>query len=264
MGAVSEFIRELQAYEEFVFSRDEVSLKTSAPESSIKKELARLVSDNQIINIRKGFYIILPPRYQHYGKLPIELYVNKLFRMLNKQYYIGFFSAATFHGAAHQKIQQDYVITTPPALRNIAKENIRIRFFNIANWPSENIIQSKSDAGYFKLSSPVLTFADLIDNQGNLGGLSRIITVLEELSEVLELEDMETFLTWYQNKSVLQRMGYLLEKMGVTRDFTKMVLEHLRKKAFYPTLLSPRKEEKAGSTGNRWKVVVNTELESDL
>ncbi len=264
MGAVLEFIRELQSYEEYVFSREEVSFKTSAPESTIKKELARLVSDNQIINIRKGFYIILHPRYQHYGKLPIELYVDKLFRMLNKQYYIGLFSAATFHGAGHQKIQQDYVITTPPALRNIEKGNIRIRFFNITNWPSQNIIQSKSDAGYFKLSSPVLTLADLIDNQGNLGGLNRIITVIEELSEALDLKDMEAFLTWYQNKSVLQRMGYLLEEMNAGKDLTEMVHEHLRKKAFYPTLLSPTKEEKAGGTSNRWKVVVNTELESDL
>lgn len=87
------------------------------------------------------------------------------------------------------------------------------------------------------MSSPVLTFADLIDNQVNLGGLSRVLTVLEELSEVLELKDMEAFLTWYQNKSVLQCMGYLPEKQGVNKDFAEMVFENLWKNAFYPTYL---------------------------
>jgi len=170
MGVVAEFIRELQSYEEYSFSTEELCQKTSAPQSSIKKELARLVSDNQLINLRKGFYIILPPSHQHYKRLPIELYVDKLFKTLNKSYYVGYYSAAALHGASHQKVQQDYIITALPALRDIAKGNLKIRFFNCVNWPKRNIIQRKSSTGFFNLSSPALTFADLLDNQNHLGG----------------------------------------------------------------------------------------------
>lgn len=264
MGAVSTFIRELQSYEEFAFSTEELLQKTAAPDSSIRKELARLASDQQIINIRKGFYLIIPPRYQHYGKLPIDLYVDKLFKFLDKPYYVCFYSAAAYHGAAHQRVQQDYIITTPPALRNITKGNIKIRFFNSLNWPDKNIIQKKSDAGYFQLSSPALTFADLIENQHHLGGLNRMLAILEELSESLEEKDVEDLLTWYHNKSVLQRMGFLLEEMELNRNLAQMLFDHLSKESFFSTLLSPRKGKKAGSTGNRWKIDANIALESDL
>ncbi|MFY0600704.1 MAG: type IV toxin-antitoxin system AbiEi family antitoxin [Cyclobacteriaceae bacterium] len=264
MGAVATFIRELQAYEELAFSTEELLTKTSAPVSSIKKELARLASDNQILNLRKGFYIIIPPSYQHYKKLPIELYADKLFGALKKPYYVSFYSAATYHGAAHQRIQQDYIVTTPPALRNIDKGNIKIRFFNSSNWPAKNIIQKKSDAGYFNLSSPALTFVDLIENQYQLGGLNRMLAILEELSEILIKEDVADLITWYTNKSVLQRMGYLLETMEWNTEATELLFDHLHKETFFPTLLSPDKGQKAGSTGNRWKIDVNLQLESDL
>lgn len=264
MGVVAKFIRELQAYEELSFSTEELLTKASAPESSIRKELARLVSDNQILNLRKGFYIIIPPRYQHFKKLPIELYVDKLFRFLKKPYYVGFYSAAAFHGAAHQRIQQDYIVTTPPALRNIDKGNTKIKFFNISNWPVKNIIQKKSDVGYYNLSSPTLTFVDLIENQHQLGGLNRMLAVLEELSERLEEKDLADLLTWYANKSVLQRMGYLLEEMEWNVELVPLLFDQLNKTSFFPTLLSPDRVQKAGSTGNRWKIDVNLQLESDL
>ena len=264
MGVVSEFIREIQSYEEYAFSKEELCKKTTAPDSSIRKELAKLAAANEVINIRKGFYIIIPPRYQSYGKLPIELYVEKLFNGLGKPYYVGFYSAAALHGATHQRIQQDYIITAPPALRDISKENVKIRFFNVSNWPVKNIIQKKSDAGYFKLSSSALTFADLIENQNNLGGLNRMLAILEELSEALEKTDIQDLLTWYSNKSVLQRMGYLMEELDLNKEMSQLIYDRLNKDLYFSTLLSPRKGQKAGTTGNRWKVDANVQLESDI
>jgi len=264
MGVVSEFIRQLQSYEEYTFSTDELLEATKAPEPTVKRELSKLVLSSQLVNIRKGFYIVLPPRYQSFGKLPIELYVDKLFRGLGKPYYVGFYSAAAFHGASHQKIQQDYVITAPPALRDIAKVNTKIRFFNITNWPKNNIQQRKSDAGHFNLSSPALTFVDLLENQRNLGGLNRMLPVLKELSEVVETSDLKALLDWYSNKSVLQRMGYLLGELSSAPKLEDLLFGHISKDQYYPVLLTPNKNLKAGSTGNRWRVDVNIQLESDI
>ncbi len=263
MGVVAEFIRELQSYEEYSFSTEELYKKTLAPQSSVKKELARLVSDNQLINLRKGFYIILPPSYQHYKRLPIELYVDKLFKTLSRPYYVGYYSAAALHGASHQKVQQDYVITELPALRDIVKGNLKIRFFNCVNWPKQNILQRKSDTGFFNLSSPALTFADLLDNQNRLGGINRMLAILEELAEAVEQNDLKELLTWYKNKSTLQRMGYLLEKLHLN-ELSELIFNVLQKAPFFPILLSPSKAEKAGSTGNRWKIDANVVLESDI
>ena len=164
MKVVTEFTRELQSYEEYSFSTEELYQKTLAPQSSIKKELACLVADSRLINPRKGFYLILSPNHQHYKRLPIELYIDKLFKTLNKLYYMGYHSAAALHGASHQKVQQAYVITELPVPGDITKGNLKIRFFTYVNWPAFNILQRKSDTGFFNLSSPALTFANLLDN----------------------------------------------------------------------------------------------------
>ena len=261
---VSEYIKQLQSIEEYAFSWEEVREKCNSPESTLRKELARLANKNEIFNLRQGFYLILPPRYQNFGKLPVQLYVNKLFRHLGKTYYVGLYSAATVYGASHQRIQQDYIITVPPALRDIEKDKTKIRFFKTENWPVKNIIEKKSDAGLYNVSSPALTVADLVHQQTKIGGINRMLANLQELSSEINGEDIENLLSWYPYKSTLQRLGYLMEKLEARENVPKLIYEHLKKEPFYSVLLSPKEDQKAGKTGNRWKVDVNIQLENDL
>lgn len=261
---VSEYIKQLQAYEEYAFSWDELFEKCNAPEPTLRKELVRLAKTHEIINLRKGFYLIIPPRYQNLGKLPVQLYLGKLFKHLNKKYYVGLYSAATIHGASHQKVQQDYVVTVSPALRNIEKGKVKLRFFKTRSWPSKNIIEKKSDAGLYNVSSPALTAADLVYHQAKIGGINRMLANLEELAQEITVEDIDNLLSWYTNKSTLQRLGYLMEELGAIESIPNQIYNKLKKEKFYPILLSPKKEQKAGSSGNRWKVDVNIKLESDI
>jgi len=264
MSAVVDFIKQLQSYEEYAFSWEELLQHSKKPESTLRKELTRLSESNDILNLRKGFYLILSPRYQGFGKLPIQLYVEKLFKCLGKPYYVGLYSAAAFYGAAHQQIQRDYIITRPPALLGIHKNSLSIRFFKTSRWPKQNILQKKSDAGYFQVSSPALTTVDLINYTAQIGGLNRMFTVLEELSEEIQSDDLISLFSWYSHKSVLQRFGFLLEEFLVDDTLTELLYSHLQKEDFYSILLSPKKGSKAGKTGNRWKVDVNLKLEGDL
>ena len=71
--------------------------------------------------------------------LPIQLYCHKLFKHLSRNYYVGLFSAAKFHGASHQQVQRDYVITEQPKLNDISKNTLDIRFFTTRNLPDKNI-----------------------------------------------------------------------------------------------------------------------------
>ena len=87
--------------------------------------------------------MIIPPRYAASGKLPIQLYGEKLFRHLNQNYYLGFYTAAKIHGASHQQVQRDYVLTTTPKLNNISKGTLDIRFFTTSHWPDNNILTKK-------------------------------------------------------------------------------------------------------------------------
>ena len=261
---VSDYLKKLLSFEEYSFSIDELREHINKSAVPIKRELDRLIEKGEIINLRKGFYLIIPPRYSSARKLPVQLYCEKLFRYLGRNYYVALFSAAKFHGASHQQIQRDYIITEKPKFNDISKGTIDIRFLTTSNWSDQNIKIKKSDAGIYKVSSPALTIADLIHYQTKLGGINRMLAVIEELSEEINESDLVELLSWYPNKSALQRFGFLLEELGIKEDFQELIFKHLKTTNFFPVLLSPKSNEKAGAVNNRWKVAINIKLESDL
>ena len=259
-----EFIKHLLSIENYSFSLEEITQHTDGKGTSLKFELVRLIDKKEIVNLRKGFYLIIPPRYSKQGQLPIQLYIDKLFKSLNRNYYLGFYSAAKFHGASHQQAQREYVMIEKPKLNDIEKNDLNIRFFTTSNWSNKNILEKKSDAGIFKISSPALTAVDLIHHQTKLGGLNRMLAILEELSEEIDQNDIAELLTWYPHKSTLQRFGFLLEELQVDKNLSKQVMEYLQQSKYFPVLLSPKTKQKAGAVNNIWKVDVNIKLESDL
>ena len=259
-----EYINYLLSIESYSFSVDEIAKATNSTRNSLKFELHRLSEKGEVINLRKGFYLIITPRYSSAKKLPIQLYCEKLFNYLNRNYYVGLFSAAKFHGASHQQIQRDYLITEQPKFKDISKNTIDIRFFTTRNWPEKNIQQKKADAGIYKISSPALTIVDLIHHQTKLGGINRMLATIEELVEELTIADLEELLDWYTNTSTLQRFGYLLEELELNEDFQEVILSKLKAGKFFPVLLSPKSIEKPGAIDNKWKVDVNVKIESDL
>jgi predicted transcriptional regulator of viral defense system len=261
---VFNYIKQLQSVEEYAFSWNELLNNCNKTETSLKRELSRLVEKNEILNLRKGFYLIIPPRYSKQGQLPIQLYIDKLFKNLNRKYYLGFYSAAKFYGASHQQIQRDYIMMDTPSFSNIKKNTIDISFLTTSKWPEKNILQKKSDAGIFKISSPALTAVDLIHYQTKLGGLNRMLAILEELTEEINQNDITGLLTWYPHKSTLQRFGFLLEELQANENLTKQIKEHLQQSKFFPVLLSPKSRQKPGAIDNAWKVDVNIKLENDL
>ena len=150
-----DYIKHLLSIESYSFSLEEISHQNNSEGTSLKFELARLVEKKEIVNLRKGFYLIIPPRYSKQGSLPIQLYIDKLFKSLNRNYYLGFYTAAKFHGASHQQTHREYVMIEKPKLIDIKKSDIDIRFFTSSNWPTRNVIEKKSDAGIFRISSPI-------------------------------------------------------------------------------------------------------------
>lgn len=75
MGIV-EYIKQLQSFEEYSFSLDEMLCAYNAPDPKFRKELTRLVERKEIVNLRKGFYLIIPP----HQRLAKPLSSNRLLR----------------------------------------------------------------------------------------------------------------------------------------------------------------------------------------
>lgn len=263
--SISDFIRKRLSFEEYSFSWDELVQATSGKsESLIRNDLYYAIGNGDVISLRHKFYLIIPPRYSHSGKLPIELYIDKLFNFLGRNYYLGLYSAARYYGASHQQIQKEYILHGNSPLLSISKAALKLDFFTVSNWPEKNILKRKGDAGMFKISSPALTAVDLLYHQSKIGGLNRTLSILEELVEEVKLSDVKDLLTWYPHKSVLQRFGFLLNEFDQNPEAAELIYDHLNLQKFYPVLLSPKSKQKAGAVTNRWKVDINIKMESDL
>ena len=261
---VAEYIDKLLSVEEYSFSLNELMSRTQKSKNAIWQELAHLIEKNKVLNLRKGFYLILTPRYSSFRKLPINLYIDKLFDYLDRSYYLGFYSAAKVYGASHQQSQRDYVMISSPKLLDIQKSAIDIRFLTTSAWPEKNILSKKSDAGNYHISSPALTLADLVHYQNKLGGLNRMLSTLEELLEELSHNDLDDLLSWYGNKATLQRLGFLLDQIDQENRFSNLIFQHLENQKIHPVLLKPTNQQRPGSVDNKWKVDINLKLEGDL
>jgi len=263
---LADFIKEKLSLEEYSFSKHELQKVIQKDKEDLTTDLSYLTKKGDIIPLRREFFLIIPPRYSKQGKIPIQLYSEKLFKALDRPYYIGLYSAAKFHGASHQQIQRDYIITTKPTLLDIQKGAIDIRFFTTSTWPKNNIIEKKSDAGIFKISDPALTAADLIHYQNKLGGLNRMLSVLEELMEGITYSNLSELVSWYPHRSTLQRLGYFIDGSDTDDEESLIGLlrQYFQSVQYYPVLLSPDSKEKAGAVDNFWKVDVNIKLDSDI
>lgn len=263
MKGVQEFIENALSKIKYSFTWEELTEFSPKSSNGLRNELDRLIRKKKIISLKRGFYLIISPQFQAFNKIPISLYLDDLFKIVDKPYYLAFYSASLYHGASHQVVQTDYVMTMPPNLRSINKGLTYIDFCSTTHWPKKNVIQKKSETGYFNISSPALTAIDLVHYQSKMGGLNRVFTVIEELSEEIKMKDINDLLSWYPHKSSIQRLGYLFHELQAD-DLAESIKTYLSKRTIYPVTLSSEKTKNMGELNQLFKVYINLKPESDL
>ena len=261
---IETYIKQLESKYKYCFTRTEAQTALGISGETLNRALYRQSKKGTIQSIRRGIYIILPVKYQSRQSLPLELYIDQLAAKMSKSYYVGLYSAALRHGASHQAVMEHYIITKKPQPRNTNKKNTRIKFFEAHQWPQRNIQKLKSDTGYYKVSSPALTIADLIHYQNKAGGYNRVYTTIHELVDKLTVKDIKDLCSWYPYKSVLQRMGFMLASLDADSSILEELKERLNSEKLQATLLVENKTRRPGRVDPIWKIDENVKLVSDL
>ncbi|MCL2435121.1 MAG: type IV toxin-antitoxin system AbiEi family antitoxin [Lentimicrobiaceae bacterium] len=254
------YLKEVRSQGRYAFTLDELKNQFQMPYPAIKQKLHRLKLKNEIAVIRQGFYAIIPAEYSKQGILPPYLFIDDLMKSLNKLYYVGLLSAAAMYGAAHQQPMGYTVITENPAPRNIDKLNIV--FFPKQTFLQEGIIQQKTAAGYINVSSPERTALDFFDYIHKFG-INRITTILQELTEAMKPTNIAKIAKQFSNTAAIQRLGFILENEVGAEKLSDALYKILIERQFFVIPLSPQKEKK-GEINSKWKIIINTEIESDL
>jgi predicted transcriptional regulator of viral defense system len=234
-------------------------------DTAIKRVLSRLSTKGKIISLYKGYYLIIPPQYASKGILPPQLYLDAFMKHLKRDYYVSLLNAAAYHGASHQQPQEHFVMTGFPVLRPTLKKGMKINYVSIKDFPETLIEKQKTEAGYLNVSNAALTACDLVQYEKRVGGINRVATVLSELSEVVRQTDFTPELIHHTHVTALQRLGYLLEFVCLNQELADGLYKAMEneKLSLFRISLKAAKESKGFSSENRWKVIVNTEIEID-
>ena len=259
----TDYIRGLKANGKYSFSIKALSEALDKSTKNINKDLDRLKKKGEIFNIRKGFYIIIPDQYRNMGMVPVELFTDDLMKFIGRKYYVGLYSSAMLHGAAHQQPQEFIIINESPNIRNVKKDKLIINFSEKKNFPKYGIEEKKTDTGFIQISGRELTFLDLIYYEKSLGGISRVLTILIELAEDIKKSKFRKALKNQFPLTVLQRGGYLLEYLVQDYELADVIKENLAGKDIRTTLLDTS-GKRSGTIDQKWKIQVNIQLESDL
>jgi predicted transcriptional regulator of viral defense system len=259
---LEDFLRVIRARGRYSFTLEELKKEFDLPYRTIKQSLYRLKVKTRVAQIRQGFYVIVPPEYSAHKILPTTMFIDSMMDYLGKPYYVGLLSAAALHGAAHQQPMTDFIVTQTPAPRSISNKKLKIIFFAKKTLLNEGIIQKKTPAGYINVSLPELTAFDLLENIHTFG-INRITTVLQELYEEMRPSRLSKIAKLIDNKANIQRLGYILDTIVKNEKLANSLNKVLSKTSFSPVPLSPQKGRK-GQIDNKWKIIINMQIESDL
>ena len=234
-------------------------------ETAIKQSLNRLFKNNKAVSVHQGYYIIIPPQYALRGMLPPTIFIDGLMKYLERPYYIGLLSAASFYGAAHQQPQSFYVITSSPALRSVQKKTVKINYFCKKQIPVQLLDTRKTETGVVQISSPELTAVDLVQFEKRIGGFNRAATVINELAEEMNPEKFDRAFVDEISTATLQRLGFLLDEVLDKKELADALYRTCKeaKLDFYRIPLKTSIETNSFSPDKRWKVIMNTKIEID-
>lgn len=232
-------------------------------DAALKLILNRLFKKGKAVSIHKGIYLIISSQYASRGILPPPVYLDTLMKYLNRPYYLGLLNAASFYGAAHQQPQEFFVHTTYPQLRTINKKGIKVNYISKQVIPESLLENRKTENGYLKISSPELTATDLVQFEKKIGGLSRAATVLNELSDEIELKKINKDFLKEIPVATIQRLGYILDKILQKQEIASHLYNEAMKSniKFQKIMLKASGESKGFPLNEKWKIIINTEIE---
>lgn len=259
-----DYLEQLQAKGKLTFISTELPEKLNVTEDNIRKYLQRLKRKNKVFQIRREFWVIVPPEYQARGVIPMTWFVDDLMKFLKKDYYIALNSAAQLLGAAHQQPMEYCLMVKKTPLRKIRNNKIALKFVVKKDWSNEDVIQKQTEAGYINVSSSELTALDLVHYSYSAGGNNMVLTILSELIESIKPNKLYQTAKRYNNLPTIQRLGFMIDRYigneKISNALKKLVDENNAR--IIP--FSVKHPVEGFEVNTAWQIIPNLELESDI
>lgn len=256
-----EYLDELSSGGQHHFSSAEALAALKSSESAVKRALSRLIQQGVLASPARGFYTIIPPEYRSLGSLPADQFIPALMEHLELAYYAGLLSAAQYYGAAHHRPQEFQVLVERPH-QPIKCGRVRVRFIKRKDIDAVSVRNFNTPRGTIRVSTPEATAIDLVGFVRQAGGLDQVATILSELGEQIDSHKLAAAAK-IAPTPWLQRLGYLLEEVD-HKDLTDPLQAYVSQEARDYTPLQPSNSNKSALRSERWKLIVNADVEAEI
>lgn len=264
---LSEYINQIQQTGRKSFSKDEAVNALHVSPKAFDMSLMRLRKKGVVATPYKNFHVIVPPEYYSFGCLPANQLIPMFMEHLKIPYYVCLLSAAELHGAAHQR-SQVFQVMVNKRIRSIHCGKIVVNFIfkkALSDAPTQVV---NMPTGYLRVSTPEATAMDLLLYTHQSGGINHIATVLTELIEAINPQKLLQLARSSTKNSWVQRLGYIFENIDPNEstqqaECIRLLKEHIQQiNPSYVVLIE--RGIKHFSRNKTWRLIVNTEIESDI
>jgi hypothetical protein len=167
---------------------------------------------------------------------------------------VGLLSAAALYGSSHQALQCTQIVTSEPRT-DIEIGRLRVSFVMKKSAARTPVLNLRGGYAPVKISSPEATVFDLVRYAQQLGGIERIFEVIGEMKPRLFAAGFRQALQEQLETTLLQRTGFILETLGLTR-FSTLIGKKLTARRLQPTPISTfeREDQKVNWRENAWGI----------
>lgn len=180
-------------------------------ETTARSVIYNLLRKGWLTRLVGGRYMVLPPSHG-----PENIGENNLLALASaavERSYVGWWSAAAFHGLTTQRPR----VATVAVLRqrdDVSIEGHPVRFIRIAERKFFGFDDFEIYDRTATLSTPAKTVIDCIDRPKLAGGPSEIARIVFGASRTVDSADLVADALRMQSQSLLQRLGFLADLVG--------------------------------------------------
>ena len=180
-------------------------------ESTARKVIRNLLRKGWLTRLVAGRYLFLPPEHG-----PENLGENNALALASavvEPSYVGWWSAASYHGLTTQKPMTITVATQRPLLPRTL-EGSEIRFIKVVERKFFGFKPYDLYGREVVLSTPTKTVIDCLDRPDLTGGVTELTRIVSGYSSHANLTELSKMAFRMESTALLQRLGFLSELVG--------------------------------------------------
>lgn len=214
--------------------------------TALRQALYRQQRRGRLVRLSRGsdHWLIVPLQHATVGAPPPAVWLDRyLSRTLGIPYYVALLSAAEVYGASPYAVMVTQVMV-PERRRPITVGRHEVVFHTRTRTDAMPTRWHETPDGRFKVGTPELTAAELVERASLVGGIGRVREVLRALWDSCTPQGLAQSLDALQGVPTAQRLGALLV-LDRRRTLASRVAEWLKDK---PLRLVPLEPDEVGRT----------------